>query len=354
MSAKSQTLLDLLRTLSAVDLDSLDVEVAKQLGPFVDCTSNQAIAHNELSKTDAEGKLINHQLIVDSIAYAKSKTTEFPNADVREIAVEAMTVKLAHRIAPYLTGYSHLQTNPKYSFDMQKTTANAQSEFSQQARMKHVQTLIETGFVAISKDLDPNFDVKKLCIKIPATWEGAQACRELENQGITTLATAIGSMPQATLASHVGCTYTGCYINELRVHFDESYVDENKAFHICDLSQRFYKKHGQRTQVIVASLISIDEIMILAGADHITVPPSLLHELSTTPADSWKGAVGSVFKTEYSEAQEVDGAGSEDEKTWRLAFSRDEGGKSEARLNDAIKLFSQKQDALEDLVRLHL
>ncbi|KAI0544035.1 transaldolase [Xylaria curta] len=336
MSAKSQNLLDLLRTLSAVDLDSLDVEVAKQLGPFVDCTSNQAIAHNELSKTDAEGQLINRQLIVDSIAYAKSKTSEFPNTDVREIAVEAMTVKLAHRIAPYLTGYSHLQTNPKYSFDMQKTTANAQR------------------FVAISKDLDPSFDVKKLCIKIPTTWEGAQACRELENQGITTLATAIGSMPQATLASHVGCTYTGCYINELRVHFDESYVDENKAFHICDLSQRFYKKHGQRTQVIVASLISIDEIMMLAGADHITVSPSLLHELSKTPADSWKGAVGSVFKTEYSEAQEVDDFGPEDEKTWRLAFGRDEGGKSEARLNDAIKLFSQKQDALEDLVSLHL
>ncbi|KAI1737874.1 putative transaldolase [Xylaria scruposa] len=320
MSAKSQTLLDLLRTLSAVDLDSLDVEVAKQLGPFVDCTSNQAIAHNELSKTDAEGQLINHQLIVDSIAYAKSKTSEFPDANVREIAVEAMTVKLAHRIAPYLTGYSHLQTNPKYSFDMQKTTANAKR------------------FVAISKDLDPNFDIKKLCIKIPATWEGAQACRELENQGITTLATAIGSMPQATLASHVGCTYTGCYINELRVHFDES----------------FYKKHGHHTQVIVASLISIDEIMMLAGADHITVPPSLLHELAKTPADSWKGAVGSVFKTEYSEAQEVDGAGPEDEGAWRLAFGRDEGGKSEARLNDAIKLFSQKQDALEDLVNMHL
>ncbi|KAI1751948.1 transaldolase [Xylaria castorea] len=336
MSVKSQTLLDLLRTLSSVDCDTLDVEVAKQLGPFVDCTSNQAIAHNELSKTDDGGKLINHQLIVDSITYAKSQTSKFPNTDLREIAVEAMTVKLAHRIAPYLTGYSHLQTNPKYSFDTQKTIVNAQR------------------FVAISKDLDPNFDIKKLCIKIPATWEGVQACRELENQGIAALATAISSLPQATLASHVGCTYIGCYINELRVHFDESYVDESRAFHICDLSQRFYKKHGQRTQVIVASLISIDEVMMLAGADHITVSPSLLHELSKTPADSWKGAVGSVFKTEYSEARDADGASVEDEKAWRLAFSRDQGGKNEARLNDAIKLFGQKQDALEDLVRLHL
>ncbi|KAI0450496.1 transaldolase [Xylaria acuta] len=267
MSMKPQTLLDLLRTLSAVDCDSLGVEVAKQLGPFVDCTSNQAIAHHELSKTDAGGKLINYQLIMDSIAYSKSKTSEFYDVHLREVA-----------------------TNPKDSFNTQKTVSNARR------------------FVAISKDLDPNFDITKLCIKIPATWEGIQACKELQSQGIATLATAISSMQQTMLASHVGCTYIGLYINELRVHFDESYVDDNKSFHIYDLSQRFYQKHGQRTQVITASLISIDEVMILAGADHITIAPSLLRELSKTPTDSWKGAVGSVFQPVSSEAQDVGGA----------------------------------------------
>jgi hypothetical protein len=35
------TLLDQLRQVSAVDCDTLDVEVARKLGPFVDCTSNQ-------------------------------------------------------------------------------------------------------------------------------------------------------------------------------------------------------------------------------------------------------------------------------------------------------------------------
>jgi len=40
----SLSLLDELRSQSQVDCDTLDVEVAKTLGPFVDCTSNQAIA----------------------------------------------------------------------------------------------------------------------------------------------------------------------------------------------------------------------------------------------------------------------------------------------------------------------
>ncbi|KAI1273987.1 transaldolase [Xylaria sp. FL0933] len=336
MSPTSQTLLDLLRTLSLVDCDSLDVEVAKQLGPFVDCTSNQAIAHNELSKTHADGKLVNHQLIVDSIAYAKSKTDDYADVDIKEVAAEAMTVKLAHRIAPYRTGYSHVQTNPKYSSDKEKTLANARR------------------FVAISKDLDPTFDVKKLCIKIPATWEGVQACKELEDQGVTALATAINSLPQAILASHVGCTYTGVYVNELRVHFEESYVDENKGFQIASLSQKFYKEHGQRTQIIAASLVSIQEVMMLAGAAHITVSPPLLYELSKTPAGSWEGEVGSVFKNVPSELPGLDEACVQDEKSWRLAFSKDQGGKSEAKLNDAIKLFGQKQDALEELAASYL
>lgn len=125
---------------------------------------------------------------------------------------------------------------------------------------------IDVGFVAIFRDLDPNYDVKRVCVKIPATWEGMQACRELEAQGIATLATTLFSMQQvsciflclteshlhlffshplntlrykpknfqyhhtssnkqiiiqATLAAHVDCTLVAPYINELRVHFDE-------------------------------------------------------------------------------------------------------------------------------------
>ncbi|KAI1429209.1 transaldolase [Xylaria sp. FL1777] len=336
MPSTPQTLLDLLRTLSLVDCDTLDVEVAKQLGPFVDCTSNQAIAYNELIKTDAEGKLVNHELIADSIAYAKSKTNEFLNVNVNEVAVEAMTIKLAHRIAPYLTGYSHIQTNPKYSYDTEKTLANARR------------------LVAISKDLDPSFDTKKLCIKIPTTWEGVQACKELESEGIASLATAVNSLPQAILASHFGCTYIGLYVNELRVHFEESYVDDNKGFQVGALAQSFYKRNEQRTQVMAASLISIHEVMMLAGVAHITVSLPLLHELSKTAASSWEGDVGSVFKTVSSETQDIESASAGDEKTWRLTFSRDQGGKSEEKLNDAIKLFSEKQDALEDFVGTQL
>jgi transaldolase len=66
----------------------------------------------------------------------------------------------------------------------------------------------------------PDFDTKRVCIKIPATWEGLQACRELEGRGIATLATTMFCMEQAVLAADAGCTYIAPYVNELRVHFD--------------------------------------------------------------------------------------------------------------------------------------
>ena len=48
--AAPRTLLDVLRSRSTVDCDTLDASVASSLGPFQDCTSNQAIAFAELQE----------------------------------------------------------------------------------------------------------------------------------------------------------------------------------------------------------------------------------------------------------------------------------------------------------------
>ncbi|RYP34182.1 hypothetical protein DL767_004409 [Monosporascus sp. MG133] len=336
MGSIPQTLLDVLRAHSAVDCDTFDLEVPSKLGPFVDCTSNQAIAYHELIRVDGEGKQVHAQLIQDAIAFAAAKKQVYPEVDVAELAVEVMMVKLALRIVPHLTGYSHVQTNPKYSYSKQKTIENAQR------------------IVAIFKELDPTYNTKRVCIKIPATWEGMQACRELEGQGIATLATTMFCMEQAALASHVGCTYIAPYINELRVHFDAGYVDENKAFDFCGSAQRYYEKIGSRTRVLPASLTSVQEVMRLAGAHHITVAPPLLTKLAETPANPWEGDTGSVFSRDHGAGEEVFGDYGgivEDEGAWRLAFTRSLGGRAEGKIVQAINIFCEKQEGLEGLVR---
>lgn len=74
------------------------------------------------------------------------------------------------------------------------------------------------GIVQLFQHVQLGFDVTRVCIKIPSTWEGMMACRTLQLAGVHTLATTLFSMTQAVLAAEVGCTYIAPYVNELKVH----------------------------------------------------------------------------------------------------------------------------------------
>lgn len=126
-------------------------------------------------------------------------------------------------------------------------------------------------------------------------------------------------------------------------------MDENKAFAFCGAAQRYYEKTGSRTQVLPASLTSIQEVMMLAGAHHITVSPPLLKKLAETPANPWEGDTGSVFqKTDSSFADYSSIV--DNESAWRLAFTRSANGQSEGKIIQAINIFCEKQEKLEELV----
>ncbi|KAK1254727.1 hypothetical protein MKX08_008722 [Trichoderma sp. CBMAI-0020] len=300
------SLLDALRQRSVVDCDTLDSEVAKSLGPFVDCTSNQAIAYFELTKLAASGIGLHHEsLIRESIDQSMGNLGEIRGqVALKEFVVEVMMVKLQLLIAPHVTGYLHVQTNPKLSYSQTGTVNNAKR------------------IIAIFQALAPNFDIKRICIKIPATWEGLSACRALEAEGIATLATTMFCMEQAALASDANCTYIAPYINELKVHFDKGYIDLHKAFSFCREAQAYYDANNQRTRVLAASLTSVEEVLQLAGVHHVTISPILLtvplehqYDMHTSGDIKWASTV-----TE-SEAQErIDLGVSPNDEKWNDTY----------------------------------
>lgn len=131
-----------------------------------------------------------------------------------------------------------------------------------------------------------------------------------------------------------------------------SYVDQHKAFDFCGAAQRYYEKIGSATKVLPASLTSIQEVMKLAGVHHITVAPHLLTKLAETPANPWEGETGTVIQDKTADAT----VGNyddilEDESAWRLAFTRSQEGKAEVKNIQAVNIFCEKQDGLEQLVR---
>ncbi|KAK5993019.1 putative transaldolase-like protein [Cladobotryum mycophilum] len=332
------SLLDALRTSSIIDCDTFDYRVARDLGPFVDCTSNQAIAYFELSRTVSDGELLLHydEFIKEAVQEAKGKLNGLQGGlSTKEFVVEILMVKLQLRVIPYVTGYVHIQTNPKLSYSAVGTVENAER------------------IIAIFQKLAPELDAKRVCIKIPATWEGLQACRTLEAKGIATLATTMFCMEQAVLAADANCTYIAPYVNELKVHF-ETYVDPNKAFDFCREAQAYYKKHSYRTVVLVASLASVDDAMQLASVQHITIPPMLLQALQRCDSSSWDSRLGKYF-AEGPDNEDLRLEKYEnilrDESAWRLAFTRSGFGANEGKIVQAINYFSDFQEKVEDIVK---
>lgn len=82
MAPQTHTLLSALRARTTVDCDTLDVSVAESLGPFEDCTSNQAIAYAELLHTH------HADLVKASAASAREVSARFVGIRVESLAVE--------------------------------------------------------------------------------------------------------------------------------------------------------------------------------------------------------------------------------------------------------------------------
>lgn len=114
-------------------------------------------------------------------------------------------IKLGLLILPHLNGRIHIQANPFDAYSTTRTVAGA------------------TRIIEIFNHLSPALNAKdRVCIKIPSTWEGLQACRILErDHGISTLATTLFSLEQAAVAAEAGCRYIAPYVNELAVHFEK-------------------------------------------------------------------------------------------------------------------------------------
>ncbi|PWY90769.1 transaldolase [Aspergillus heteromorphus CBS 117.55] len=319
-----QTGLDYIRSRSIVDCDTMDEQVARTLGPFADCTSNQAIAYGELSKPK-------HASILQiSLSKSKSLVNKYPGLAVEELAIEIAMISLSLKIAPYITGYIHIQINPYNAYSTKKTVANA------------------LRIISLTQHLNPTYPSSRICIKIPSTWEGLQACQILERAGIRTLATTLFTLPQAALAAEMGCMYVAPYVNQLKVHFEDGFTDPAPLLPLCAQIQQYYASIGTNTQVLPASLTSVDEIYALAGVQHITISPGLLEELAKPLANA-AGMKPSLFDNEN---PAVVGSVPErlsflhDEAGYRIAFSRHQAGESEGKLTQAVNIFCDMQDKL--------
>ncbi|KAK7523335.1 transaldolase [Phyllosticta citriasiana] len=343
-----QTLLDYWRsTATSIDCDTLDVSVAADLGPFVDCTSNQAIAALELVRHE------HRELVLKAAQLARELKDkgEWEDVPVNKLGGEIATVLLAHTILPHLTHRVHLQTDPTAALSTTATITSA-------LRLVSLFHLLSP-----TQPPSPSLAIDRLCLKIPATHAGLLAARHLHGapHNLTTLATTLFAIPQAALAAQVGCAYIAPYVNSLQLHFEPGFKGSERAARERDVAMQevrralaYYDAIGSRGKpaVLPASLGSVDECtrLVRMGVEHLTVAPGLLREAATTPFQA-----GGV---------EADGDGDAVKETWekpldylndKQRFERDfaavNGGREKEKLDHSIRVFVEFQDRLEARVQ---
>lgn len=183
---------------------------------------------------------------------------------------------------------------------------DARLSFDTEATIKKARKIIELYKEA-------GVDKSRILIKIAATWEGIQAAKVLEKEGIACNLTLIFGLAQAIACAEGGITLVSPFVgrimdwNKKALGVDKFKPEEDPGVVSVTSIYNYYKKFGYNTIVMGASFRNTDEILMLAGCDRLTISPALLDELaaSTEPLtkhlDPVKAATADIEKIDMNE-----------------------------------------------------
>jgi transaldolase len=255
------TLLEQLKAVTTVVVDSGDLNAIEQFRP-VDATTNPSLLLNASALDFAK------PLLAAAASYAKSKTAD--QAEQISIAGDKFAVDVGTAISKLVPGRVSTEVDARLSFDTAATIAKAH---------QLVALYQENG---ISKD--------KILIKIASTWEGIQAARQLEQEGIQCNLTLLFHLCQARACAEAGVflisPFVGRILDWYKASTGLSYDAESDPGVISVREiYRYFKQHGHKTIVMGASFRNVGEVLALAGCDRLTIAPALLDELSKQSGD---------------------------------------------------------------------
>ncbi|MFN7055409.1 fructose-6-phosphate aldolase [Hyphomonas sp.] len=117
-----------------------------------------------------------------------------------------------------------------------------------------------------------------VAVKLPLTWDGLKACRELSADGIPVNVTLCFSANQALLAAKAGAAFISPFIGRL----DDIHIDGMEL--IAEIRQ-IYDNYLFDTEILAASIRSPNHVKLsaLAGADVMTAPPAVIRSLVSHP-----------------------------------------------------------------------
>jgi transaldolase len=242
--------LNQLKKMTTVVADTGDLAAIARLKP-VDATTNPSLITKALSTPEMEP--------VIQQALAKH------NNDIDKV-IDELTIYIGLEILKLIAGRVSTEVDARLSYDTDATLAKA---------LEYIQAYEQAG---ISRE--------RVLIKIAGTWEGIEAARALEQQGIHCNVTLLFGLHQAKACADAGVTLISPFVGRIldwqkkQLGVDSVAISEDKGVQSIKRIYSYYKQHGYKTQVMGASFRSVDQILALAGCDLLTIAPDLIDQLA--------------------------------------------------------------------------
>lgn len=248
--------LEQLKKFTKVVADTGDFQSINQFKP-IDSTTNPSLIYASSQDSKYEG-LVNNAL---ETAKAFSSIKE----EQVEHALDVLAVNFGLEILKVVPGRVSTEVDARLSFDTEKSIIKARKLIK----------LYEANGIA----------KERILIKIASTWEGIQAAKVLEKEGIHTNLTLLFSKVQAVACAESGVQLISPFVGRILDWFKNdrgvSHIDAPKDPGVLSVTEIFnyYKKFGHTTEIMGASFRNKEEIIELAGCDLLTISPNLLAEL---------------------------------------------------------------------------
>ena len=305
--------LEQLKKVTTVVADTGDIKAIKQYQPQ-DATTNPSLIL-KAAQIDEYKPLIEQAVQ----AYA-------PQEGIA-LTLDQVAVNFGCEILKTIPGKVSTEVDARLSFDTDATVARAQ----------HIIDLYQQQGV----------DKERVLIKIAATWEGVQACQQLQAQGINCNLTLMFHFAQALACAQAKAFLISPFVGRI---YDWYVQHEGHDFAPADdpgvLSVKniyhYFRHYDIPTIVMGASFRSCGQLEALAGCDYLTISPNLLAVLQQDEGELMAQLTVDNAKAQHIEKQCID------EKSFRWQMNQD--AMATEKLAQSIRAFAADTVKLEQLL----
>lgn len=310
--------LDQLKKFTTVVADTGDFESIREFEPQ-DATTNPTLIFKAVQHPEYKPLL--------EKAIAENKNSSLSGPALHKKIIDDLLIAFGSEILKIVPGRVSTEVDARLSFDVDAT--------------------VEKARYLIGLYKNAGIDRERILIKIASTWEGAQAARICQKEGINCNLTLLFSLPQAIACAEAGVRLISPFVGRIYDYYKATTGKEYSGANDPGvLSVRtvytYYKKFGYQTQVMGASFRNIGQITELAGCDLLTISPDLLDLLKKSTEtverklDPAQAASASIEKIAL------------DEKTFRWMLNED--AMATDKLADGIRKFAADIVKLEGII----